>query len=129
MKKSVCKAWIKRDGIEAKAYAVLSDEVEGKRNASYLINLLCNNGFSERHIWKVTTGQATTRQLKAAIRCIKGRHYDVDVYEKMLEFLNYPGDFNRVIPMKQARRWINATQNETRPTLTDAELAEINRNF
>jgi hypothetical protein len=115
----------------SRAYSVISDSVNGKRNASYIINLLCNNGFTPNQVkGYITEGIATERQYKAVERVIMGRHYIKRVFEGDFEnFLNYPNDFNVVIPIKEAKIWVNITREEEKRVFTAEELAEFDKNF
>ena len=130
MRKAIGKQALERGRVLDRAYLTACDAVNGRRNASYMINLLLNDGFRQADARRVYEGQATEKQLKALKRLLYGRHYSLETFQDLLLFFQSPETFNGAVPVKAAIAWVNATAIEPQRPIMDADqLAAYNAAF
>jgi len=137
--KEVSKVSLEREKVIEKACQVCNHEIDGMRNASWIINCCVNNGFDVKQVRTLTEGSASEKQYKAVIRCIHGRHYPKSVYNDLIQFLDFPEEFNRIIPIKKRKVFLNITTKEVMKELdrqngltsdfTEKEREELSKNF
>lgn len=146
MRKAIGKKRLEQDGFLRLIYRQIGNNETGRRAASVILNILLNNGFNSKEAskYRVSTGAASDKQIKAVERTFYGRHYSMDAYDELKAFLYCPERYIEQIPWKAALVFVNVTSPEvmaafdnarlgynpeTRAPLTDQELAEIDRNF
>jgi len=91
--------------------------------------MLVDGGFMASQSRTVGKGTATEKQVKAVYRCIMGRHYPKSVLNDLIQFLDYPEEFNKAVRVKERKIFVNMTREEEKPALTQEQENEINKNF